>query len=393
MALSVLHISKYPARQGGMDEILRRHAKDPSGNQRFLSLLAIPGSEHVTAESDDGMKFQALQAGIHVPMGFLARRARKAFERAAPAISLYYNCWGADVLAGADASALRIGYVHNHFPGFEAYVNYYASFLDGFLSVSPALHSHICRQVSVEVAQNSAAMPLPVDELFYEAGRARGTKSAGCVIGFCGRMTRAQKRVDRLPDLAAGLDAAGVDYRLELLGDGPDRAWLAERLGAHPRVSFLGWRAPASVAKTFAAWKYVVFTSDYEGQSLALLEAIAAGCLPVYPDFHVGGELPGTASQWCLYPVGDIKSAVARLLGMEGASVKELEPLRAELGAMIARHQPGEYERAFEQWTEQVRPAGRAQAGPSWRRLVEPVFAYNRYYRRLTDGPRPRSVA
>ncbi|MEI6862202.1 MAG: glycosyltransferase, partial [Verrucomicrobiota bacterium] len=291
-------------------------------------------------------------------------------------------CWGADVLGGTDHAGVRVGYLHNIFPQFERYVRYYGQFLDGFLSVSAPMHAAVCRVVTAEQSARSHWLPVPVEPQFQPPL----IPPARCVIGLCGRIIREQKRVDRLPELLARLDAAGLDYQVELLGDGPDRAWLAERIGPHPRVVFHGWCEDARTAAVMQGWKYFVSLSDYEGQSIALLEAMAAGCLPLYPDFHAGAELPPRTARACLYPPGDMATLVERLCALERASGTEIAILRAELAGESRLHTNAGYLGAFTAWAEALLPANQRRAATPWRRLAAPVWAYNRFYKRLTHA-------
>jgi hypothetical protein len=365
----VLHLSKYAPFRGGMDKVLRLHAANVGGTERLLHWLRRP-----TADAGEP------GAGIHLPMGWLRRRLSAAQREAPPQVSLYYNCWGADTMRGSDRAEVKVGYLHNYFPQFEHYVRYYGQFLDGFLSVSAPMHEAVCRVIPSEMRANSHWLRYPLETQF----RPPAIPAARCVIGLCGRIIREQKRLDRLPELLARLDQTGLDYRVELLGDGPDRCWLTERLAAHPRVIFHGWCEGEKQLAVMQSWKYVASLSDYEGQSIALLEGIAAGCLPLYPDFHTGAELPPAAARRCLYPTGDMAALAMRLHGLETASAVEITVLRAELAALICAHAPASYQAAFNTWAHGLHPLNRRRAIASWRRLIAPVWAYNRFYRRLT---------
>jgi glycosyltransferase involved in cell wall biosynthesis len=90
---------------------------------------------------------------------------------------------------------------------------------------------------------------------------------------FLGRLA-AQKR----PDLALRALARVPGAELEVANDGPDRAALerlAAELGVASRVRFLGYRDDVPALLSRAACLLV--TSDYEGASLVIPEAMAAG--------------------------------------------------------------------------------------------------------------------
>lgn len=92
-------------------------------------------------------------------------------------------------------------------------------------------------------------------------------------VGTVARLV-AQKRLDRLLDAVARLPD---DVHCILAGDGPLRSALerqAAALGIAGRVHFLGHRA--EVAEVLAALDVFAMTSDREGMSNAMLEALAA---------------------------------------------------------------------------------------------------------------------
>ncbi len=99
-------------------------------------------------------------------------------------------------------------------------------------------------------------------------------QGAGRSILFVGRLSR-EKRLDRLLDAWQRLEAHLPDWRLVLVGDGPERADLQRRADATRRVQFAGWCQTPDIyyrqADIFA------LTSDYEGFPVALLEAMNNG--------------------------------------------------------------------------------------------------------------------
>ena len=102
---------------------------------------------------------------------------------------------------------------------------------------------------------------------------------------FVGRLAR-PKAVDVLIDATALVP----DARLEIVGEGPERAALERQAAgvAPTQVRFLGHVDRGSVARTMAAARAVVLPSrSYENQPMVLLEAMALG-LPVIGS-HLGG--------------------------------------------------------------------------------------------------------
>lgn len=121
-------------------------------------------------------------------------------------------------------------------------------------------------------------------------GGARGT--GGLVIGTVATL-RAEKNLGRLLRAFAVLDA-GLEARLVIVGDGPERAGLeglAAELGVAERVMFAGHQADPS--GFYAGFDVFALSSDTEQMPLSVLEAMAAG-------------VPVVATE-----VGDVRAMVA----------------------------------------------------------------------------------
>ncbi len=94
-------------------------------------------------------------------------------------------------------------------------------------------------------------------------------------------------RIDALLDAVALLASDGDDVHLDLLGDGPERAALearARRLGIDDRCTFHGAVTPGQLERVVGASDVYVSVSESDGVSLALLEALALGAVPVLSD-------------------------------------------------------------------------------------------------------------
>lgn len=102
---------------------------------------------------------------------------------------------------------------------------------------------------------------------------------------FVGRLENGQKRVDLLLRIWARLEARFPEWRLRIVGDGPDVGMLRELAGTLglERVSFEGFCAPAPYYRDAAIF---CMTSAFEGFPMVLLEAAAFGCVPVAFDSY-----------------------------------------------------------------------------------------------------------
>ena len=95
---------------------------------------------------------------------------------------------------------------------------------------------------------------------------------------YVGRLTETEKRVDRVIDIWKHLADRLPDWRLDIVGDGPDRARLEECARGLARITFHGFQKPN---RFYAQSKMLLLTSDFEGFALVLVECMAMGCVPV----------------------------------------------------------------------------------------------------------------
>ena len=107
--------------------------------------------------------------------------------------------------------------------------------------------------------------------------RSLGVSDDVPVIGFVGRLVL-EKGLDIVAGVAAELKARGVRHHMLVVGDGPARDWLTERL---PDASFAGFLTGADLARAYAAFDMFLNPSITETFGNVTLEAMACGVPPV----------------------------------------------------------------------------------------------------------------
>jgi glycosyltransferase involved in cell wall biosynthesis len=199
---------------------------------------------------------------------------------------------------------------------------------------------------------------------------ARRSAAAGPLrLMYSGRIDR-RKGVFELPRIDAAVRDAGVDVTWTIQGTGPDeeelkRCWP----GAHVRWN--GRQPMAQVLAGYASQDVLVMPSRDEGLPVALLEAGAAGVVPVISDLRSGVPevvLPGETGFRA--PVGDIKTFAEGVVTL-ARSRETLERMSGAMRDLIARdwdiaRRAAEYESLFERWRElrrANRPAPRRAYG------------------------------
>lgn len=161
-----------------------------------------------------------------------------------------------------------------------------------------------------------------VPEVSRASWRRREHLSEGVVLFVSvGSLTAAKNPLLLLTSFAIGPGARNSGSQLVFVGEGPLRGSLggqASAMGLADRVRFLGLRA--DIRNVLAACDVFISSSDYEGNPLAVMEAMAAG-KPVIAT-AVGGvpELLEHGKTGLLVPRGDAQAlagAMSRLLGDE----------------------------------------------------------------------------
>ena len=186
----------------------------------------------------------------------------------------------------------------------------------GFLGRRPGFH-----------VRNAVRLPEEAGPRRAEARRRLGLPLAGPLAGpVVGTVSRLvpQKAVDDLIEAAGAAQsvrsADGPPITLVVVGDGPLRPELEQRIGADGaaargpgvRVVLLGTRD--DVPDVLPAFDLFVLSSRWEGEPIALLEAMAAGLPCVATETEGAREiLGGSPEAGRLTPVGDV-AALGRVI-------------------------------------------------------------------------------
>lgn len=127
---------------------------------------------------------------------------------------------------------------------------------------------------------------------------------------YVGRIEEGQKRISDLIAIVIRLRERSIDFRLKIVGDGPEMPALKQQLApeiASGSVEATGWLQKAEVIEQLRSADIFLLTSAFEGFSIALTEAMANGCCPLVTDIKSGNQQLITPDEnGFLLPVGDI---------------------------------------------------------------------------------------
>jgi len=286
-------------------------AFEPRGTLVSLPSIAIPG-----------------RGEYHWPLG-LSRAVRRDLEAFAPDV---LHVSSPDFAARAAERWARprgipvLASVHTRF---ETYPRYYGfGFLERPLEVyirslyrkCDALVTPSAGMVEVLRAQRMnddiSLWERGVDRELFNSGRrdlawrrARGLADGDVAIGFLGRLVM-EKGLDAFAATIAELRRRDVPHKVLVVGEGPARGWLEERL---PGANFAGFQQGAELGRAVAAIDVLFNPSDTETFGNVTLEAMACG-VPVVAARATGStSLVADGVNGTLAAPGDIAGFAAAL--------------------------------------------------------------------------------
>jgi glycosyltransferase involved in cell wall biosynthesis len=224
-------------------------------------------------------------------------------------------------------SIRRIMIVHNITPGVYAAARAIRNWVHATVGVSQRVRDDLVARHDF-TADSTIAIPNAIDLTVFDHVRREANPSGPLRLLSLGRIEDAAKGVLWLPRIVqlAGID----DATLTIAGEGPDQAGL--RAACAPlgdRVRFIGKIAPAEVPAVFAGHDVLIVPSRFEGFGQTIIEAMAAGCVPVASRIRgVTDEIITDGEDGLLFPVGQI--------GAAAKAIRYLARDRRRLAAMAA---------------------------------------------------------
>jgi glycosyltransferase involved in cell wall biosynthesis len=167
-----------------------------------------------------------------------------------------------------------------------------------------------------------------------------------------------RKRMDVLVQAIAILRDMGVRVTLGILGRGPEEPRLRTQVakaGISDRVTFLGYRDDVEAVLRQA--RMFALVSEWEGVPFALMEAMAAGVVPVVTGVGTIRDWVSPDSNGVIVPVGDAKTLAQRLARLLLPGSSEVETMR---GRLLAERQRLSFDAGVAVWTKIFSSAGAA---------------------------------
>lgn len=254
----------------------------------------------------------------------------RAFTEVRPDVVLVANIAGVYELAErrrhAGAWTPRIAMcTHSNDEGIFGDLSRYAQVIDGFVAPNRLIEA-AAAEVADYPTDRIAYAPYGLDVPELPVGTAGANGRLDVV--FCARLEQSQKRLLDLPGIGERLAALGVDFRIEVIGDGPDEGLLREAVAStsvRERFVLRGAVPPAKLlGEELRPDRILLVTSAWENGPLVLFQAMARGMAAV-SSRYVGSGREGALHDGVncrLFEIGDLGHAAACLASLRDPDVR-----------------------------------------------------------------------
>ena len=222
-----------------------------------------------------------------------------------------------------------IGIGHSHHAYYYDLLGYYEPMIHQFIAVSEVIAVELRKMMPRRV---SDIVTRPCGVSVVEATtRTYSPENQPLSLVYAGRLEESQKRVSDLLALAECLHQKGVDFSLQIVGDGEaahDLRVKADRLERtiRERLSFTGGVAHQQMTSIWKNADVCVLVSSHEGTSISMLEAMGNGCVPIVTAVSGSSEVIQPGCNGYLADVGDLEemARVIMMLATERSTVERV---------------------------------------------------------------------
>jgi glycosyltransferase involved in cell wall biosynthesis len=365
----VAHIASWVRSIGGVETLLARHAEKDAGGGLSATQFSL----------FDRPPYGGVREENYVPLRFnwrsipwrMRRQISGELARLAGAVTVWHGGWGLPWFADSDHSSRRVVCLWDGPQDFGSWLPQMRPWLDGVISMSQSATDAAREMLPDWPRERFQFLKVPM-EFPSELSVARTCRDEW-VIGSAGRLVTPQKRCERLVPFVEELRRLKVNYRLEINGDGPMKSWLQQKLGDDKRVEFLGWQDRELYWNRMQDWDAYVSFTDHEGGPIVLLEAMAAGALPVFPAIggSLGDDYLSDLEVTCQYPAGDPIAAARVMRDLAETPVDVANRVRCVARESATSHTPTQYDADFASFTHSIAAMPRISLKPTGTRSTQ----------------------
>lgn len=225
--------------------------------------------------------------------------------------------------------------------------------VDGYVVLCDAYRRNVERLLKIDSGSSRVvAMYNPLSEAILAMTPEEALRPRSRTVLYVGRLSYPDKRVDRLIRIWARVAPKHPEWRLRIVGDGPERGALeaqVQELGIEGSVEFCGYAT--NIVPYLSDASILCLTSQFEGWGMVLAEAQAAGVWPMSFNVSAGvEELIGTDGTRGTLVKPYSEAAYARALSELMDDPARLDALRPGMMASIRRYTPAAIAAAWDSY-------------------------------------------
>lgn len=240
-----------------------------------VAIFAVPGPPLEQCNGDLSHYIPAYRSAVRTV-------SRATASPVALVPTLLGDCFGiAAALATTDPEALRIiAWNHSPIPYESRIIAHYESCIAQFVGVSTHIEKALRADLPArgpDIRRIFNGVRVPAAPPPPRTRNAQNEKPPALRLAYVGRLEDDNKRVGVLPLITSELTKRGIAHELLVMGEGP----AAGLLKGHPTINTLGASPPDRVRRLMENADLLLLPSRFEGLNLAMIEAMACGCVPL----------------------------------------------------------------------------------------------------------------
>lgn len=262
-----------------------------------LRVLPCPGPPAWFATTDDMVSYLPFYNSV-LPTTFIPTWSENTYATCA-------------LLSLTKADVMRVvGFAHTDEEAYYDWLEYYEPIIHCFVAVSQEiatkLHARIPHRVKDIVVRPYFVRTTTVRRQTPDADRPGPIR-----LTYAGRLQEEQKRISDLVRLIRLLRGTGINFCFRIIGDGPRRAWLETQLVRERgnNTDDVRIEGPFPHHRMGIVWEntdVAILVSEYEGTSIAMLESMACGCVPLVTKVSGTAALIEDGITGFAVPIGDV---------------------------------------------------------------------------------------